>query len=57
MPPGSMQGLVLKSEDIEKEVAGLQAKGVDVKPVDHTPWGKFASFSDPDSNGLTLWQE
>jgi predicted enzyme related to lactoylglutathione lyase len=56
MPPGSMQGLVLKSEDIEKEVADLKAKGVDVKPIDKTPWGRFASFSDPDGNGLTLWQ-
>jgi len=57
MPAGSMQGLVLKSEDIEKEVADLQAKGVEVKPIDPTPWGRFASFSDPDGNGLTLWQE
>lgn len=56
MSPGSMQGLVLKSEDIEKEVADLKTKGVEVKPIDNTPWGRFASFSDPDGNGLTLWQ-
>jgi predicted enzyme related to lactoylglutathione lyase len=57
MSPGSMQGLVLKTEDIEKEVAELKAKGIDVKDIDPTPWGKFASFQDPDGNGLTLHQE
>ena len=57
MPAGSVQGLVLKSENIEKEAADLKAKGVEVKPIDNTPWGRFASFSDPDGNGLTLWQE
>ena len=57
MSAGSMQGLVLKSEDIEKEVADLQAKGVEVKAIDKTPWGRFASFSDPDGNGLTLHQD
>ncbi|MDQ6814632.1 MAG: VOC family protein [Bacteroidota bacterium] len=56
MPAGSMQGLVLKSTDIEKEVADLKAKGVEVKPIDDTPWGRFASFSDPNGNGLTLHQ-
>jgi len=56
MTAGSVQGLVLKSEDIEKEVADLKAKGVEVKAIDNTPWGRFASFSDPDGNGLTLWQ-
>ena len=57
MQPGSMQGLVIKSEDIENEVAELKAKGVEVQPIDNTPWGRFASFSDPDGNGLTLRQE
>lgn len=56
MSPGSMQGLVLKTQDIEKEVADLKAKGIEVKPIDNTPWGRFASFSDPDGNGLTLHQ-
>ena len=57
MTAGSVQGLVLKSEDIEKEADDLRAKGVDVKAIDNTPWGRFASFSDPDGNGMTLWQE
>lgn len=57
MPAGSMQGLVLKSTDIEQEVEDLKQKGIEVKPIDSTPWGKFASFSDPDGNGLILHQE
>lgn len=40
MSPGSMQGLVLKSEDIEKEAADLKTLGIEVKPIDNTPWGQ-----------------
>lgn len=57
MVPGSMQGLVVQTEDIEKEIAELKAKGVEVKNIDDTPWGRFASFSDLDGNGLTLHEE
>ena len=57
MTPGSMHGLVLKTADIEKEVAELKEKGVAVQPIDPTPWGKFANFSDPDGNGLILRQD
>jgi len=53
-PAGSLQGLVLASDDIEKEVAEFKAKGIDVKPIDDTPWGRFAAFSDPDGNGMIL---
>jgi len=56
-PAGTLQGLVLKTDDIKKEVDGLKSKGVDVQPIDDTPWGKFASFNDPDGNGLILRQE
>jgi predicted enzyme related to lactoylglutathione lyase len=54
MPPGSMQGLVLKTEDIAAEVEALEAKGVKVAPIDQTPWGKFAEITDPDGNTMTL---
>jgi len=56
MPPGSLQGMVLRSVDIEKEVADLRVKGISVEDIDNTPWGRFASFSDPDGNGFTLRQ-
>lgn len=55
--PGSMHGLVVRSNDIEKEVEDLRAKGVEIEKIDPTPWGKFATFYDPDGNSLTLRQE
>lgn len=56
-PAGSLQGLVLKTDDIQKEVDELKSKGIEVAPIDNTPWGKFANFKDPDGNGLILRQE
>jgi catechol 2,3-dioxygenase-like lactoylglutathione lyase family enzyme len=53
-PAGTLQGMVLKTDDIQADVAELKAKGIDVQPIDDTPWGKFASFYDPDGNGLIL---
>lgn len=55
--PGSSQGLVIRTNDIEKEVEELRAKGVTIDKIDPTPWGKFASFYDPDGNGMVLRQE
>ena len=44
MTAGSVQGLVLKSEDIEKEVADLKAKGVEVKAIDNIPPANLLPF-------------
>jgi len=57
MPAGVLHGLVVKTDDIEKEVAELKAKDVKVDAIDPTPWGKFATFYDPDGNSLILRQE
>ncbi len=54
--PGSMQGLMMQTEDIEKDVKILKSKGVVFERIDNTPFGKFANFSDPDNNGLMLHQ-
>jgi catechol 2,3-dioxygenase-like lactoylglutathione lyase family enzyme len=56
MAPGSMHGLVITTEDIEKEVAELTAKGITVSKIDNTPWGRFANIKDPDNNGLIFHQ-
>ena len=54
-PPGSVQGLVLKVDDIDTSYAELSARGVEFAgPVADTPYGRFASFSDPDGNGWVL---
>ena len=66
--PGTYQGLHLVVEDIEKAIAELSEKGVEIGEPFHfgeagqTPgldpnradYGTFATFSDPDGNGWLL---
>jgi predicted enzyme related to lactoylglutathione lyase len=54
MPAGSVRGLVIKSDDLDKEIEELTVKGIAIGPVDKTPWGRFASITDPDGNMLSL---
>jgi len=54
MPPGSVQGLVLDTDDIDSEHQVLSAKGLEISEVKAAPWGKYATFSDPDNNGWVL---
>jgi predicted enzyme related to lactoylglutathione lyase len=52
---GSVRALHLVVEDIEKARAELVGRGVDVSPVQDVGGGvKYAGFSDPDGNTLTL---
>ena len=53
----SFHGIIFETEDIEKEIKDLKAKGVAVEKIDNTPWGKFAWLKDPDGNGLCLHQK
>jgi catechol 2,3-dioxygenase-like lactoylglutathione lyase family enzyme len=57
MPPGSLQGLVVATEDIHATYDELSAKGVlfDFPPTEQ-PGGLQAVFRDPDGNGLVLWE-
>ena len=57
MPPGSVQGLIIQTDDIRRDVADLQSKGIEAGRIDETPWGRFAPVTDPDGNGLNLHQE
>jgi predicted enzyme related to lactoylglutathione lyase len=57
MPAGCIDGLVIKTDDIEGDVAMLASKGVAVGSVNKTPWGLFATVPDPDGNQLSLHQE
>jgi catechol 2,3-dioxygenase-like lactoylglutathione lyase family enzyme len=56
MPPGSLQGLVVATDDIQTTYEELVAKGVpfDFPPAEQ-PGGTQAVFRDPDGNGLVLW--
>ncbi len=56
MPAGSVQGIVIGTDDIAKTHAELSARGLDIGPIDAQPWGTFATFSDPDGNGWVLHQ-
>jgi catechol 2,3-dioxygenase-like lactoylglutathione lyase family enzyme len=57
MPAGSMQALVISTDDIEKEIKELNAKGIATGTIDTTPWGKFSTIKDPDGNTLSLHQK
>jgi len=52
--PGGVQGLMLESSDLEGDCDRLRAAGHVVQGPNQTPWGRQASFSDPDGNGLVL---
>ena len=53
--PGSLRALHLVVDDIEQARAELLERGVDVSPVQDVGGGvKYAGFSDPDGNSLTL---
>lgn len=48
--------LVLVTTDIEADYAELQAKGLNLPPLDHQPWGISTLITDPDGNKLLLQQ-
>lgn len=56
MAPGSIQGLVIGSDDIESAHARLTKSGVELSPIEERPWGRFTHLKDPDGNGLSLHQ-
>ena len=57
MPAGCISGLVIKTDDLAKEIEELTAKGLNVGKIDQTPWGKFAWMKDLDGNALCLHQK
>jgi predicted enzyme related to lactoylglutathione lyase len=55
MAPGTVKGLHLVVADIEAARAELVGRGVDVGAVEDVGGGvRYAGFSDPDGNSLTL---
>ena len=58
--PGGEGGAVIAfavSEDIEGSVEELRAAGVEIAgDVSEHPWGKVATFVDPDGNELQLFE-
>ncbi|SIM44100.1 glyoxalase superfamily protein [Micromonospora cremea] len=56
MAPGSLKGLVLETDDLDADVARLRERGVDFADggIRSAPWGRYATFDDPDGNGIVL---
>lgn len=56
MPPGSLHGLVLDTDNLMDAHETLKARGLEISPIEMAPWGQFATFTDPDGNGWVLQQ-
>jgi catechol 2,3-dioxygenase-like lactoylglutathione lyase family enzyme len=54
MPPGTHQGLILQTTDIDGDCERLRQAGVAVDGPADVPWGRQATFTDPDGNGFVL---
>jgi catechol 2,3-dioxygenase-like lactoylglutathione lyase family enzyme len=57
MPPGSLRGLVLTSDNLQADYDRLTANGVQFDgPPQVQPWATEAVFHDPDGNSIVLQQ-
>jgi lactoylglutathione lyase len=54
--PGSQGTFILVTTNIEADYAELQAKGLNLPPLEHQPWGISALITDPDGNQFLLQQ-
>ena len=54
--PGSVKGLQLVTDDVERERAGFLERGLDPGGVHDLPWGRFVYFTDPDGNAWSVQQ-
>lgn len=55
MQPGSIQGLVLATDDLDRRHQELLARGVQFSgDKTQAPWGRHIQFVDPDGNGWVL---
>jgi len=54
MPAGSLRGVVLIVDDLDATCAGLKSRGLSLPDVQSAPWGRYATFNDPDGNGWVL---
>jgi predicted enzyme related to lactoylglutathione lyase len=53
---GSASGIVFEVDDIDKAIADLRAKGVEVEDPYETPVCKVSSFNDLEGNKVSLHQ-
>jgi predicted enzyme related to lactoylglutathione lyase len=57
MPPGSLRGIVLDTDDIERTYEELAERGIVFEtPIEEGPFSRVTSFADPDGNTFVLHQ-
>ena len=56
MPPGSLQGIVLATNDISAAHSELKMRGLRISDIKNQPYGRECTFADPDGNGWVLQQ-
>jgi len=57
MPAGSLRGLVLETEDLDRDVRAMTDRGVSfLGEITDEPSGRFATLRDPDGNRMSLRQ-
>ena len=55
MPPGSLRGLVLLADHLDATYEMLRNRGLSsATEIQVAPWGRYATFNDPDGNGWVL---
>lgn len=54
MVPGGVDGLMFEADDIDGLCKRVRKAGVAVEGPFDTPWGRQATLSDPDGNGIVL---
>jgi predicted enzyme related to lactoylglutathione lyase len=55
MPPGSLRGTVLETDDLEGDLERFRAKGaVIASGIEEEFWGRFFWITDPDGNGVII---
>jgi len=53
MQPGSVEGIMMETKNIDADVETLQGAGVQAERS-QTPWGPMATIKDPDGNSIVL---
>ncbi|MFI6042809.1 VOC family protein [Nocardia sp. NPDC051321] len=52
--PGTLSGVILGSDDVDAAAARLRDAGAQVDGPNELPWGRQATFVDPDGNSFVL---
>ncbi len=56
LSPGSLDGVVVRTDDIDASRARFAERGVEITAVTDAEWGRWATFRDLDGNGWVLVQ-